>query len=122
MSLKNVFSFFYLGALHPEDCEWSNWGAWTQCSVTCTRTPKVLSSPDTRSRGEGLKPDLGTQQRIRHVQRTAKYGGKECDELRDGLQLIRCRSEAICSTSSPASDTTQNNPFGSFEDEGKYYI
>ena len=103
----------FTGALLPEDCEWSDWGPWTQCSVTCSRTPKSLSS-DSRLSGEVLA-DVGTQQRIRTIKKQAKYGGTACDELRDGVQLIRCRAETPCSTRPNIIATEQ--PF--FEYEGK---
>ena len=45
----------------------------------------------------------------------SKYGGTACDELRDGVQLIRCRAETPCSTRPNIISTEQ--PF--FEYEGK---
>ena len=106
-------NFYFEGALLPEDCEWSDWGPWTQCSITCSRTPKSLSS-DSRLSGEVLQ-DVGTQQRIRTIKKQAKYGGTPCDELRDGVQLIRCRAETPCSTKPNTIATEQ--PF--FEYEGR---
>ena len=64
--------------------------------------------------GEVLQ-DVGTQQRIRTIKKQAKYGGTSCDELRDGVQLIRCRAETPCSPK-PITITTEQ-PF--FEYEGK---
>ena len=64
--------------------------------------------------GEVLQ-DVGTQQRIRTIKKQAKYGGTPCDELRDGVQLIRCRAETPCSLK-PNTITTEQ-PF--FEYEGK---
>ena len=105
------------GTLLPEDCEWSDWGAWTQCSVSCTRTPKSLEGTRPRQGAFGgiVSPDVGTQQRIRYIQKQPKFGGIPCDELRDGLQLIRCRSETPCT----AKDNAIATDLGSVEYEGK---
>ena len=72
--------------------------------MTCSqRSPKSLSSDSRETR---LSQDIGTQQRIRTIQKQPKYGGRPCDELRDGVQLIRCRAETPCATRNELPDET----------------
>ena len=115
MHLLNTFLIFS-GTILPEDCEWSSWGPFSQCSVSCSRSPKSLSSDSFST--DGLLQDVGTQQRIRTIRKQAKNGGTPCDELRDGVQLIRCRAETPCAT--------RNKPFVSdeatLEKEGRLKI
>ena len=40
------------------DCEWSSWGEWTLCSVTC---------------------GLGVKTSTRSISKLALYGGKDCE-------------------------------------------
>ena len=60
---------------------------------------------------------MGTQQRVRTISKEAKHNGTPCDELRDGVQLIRCRAETQCpATRNFISDESP------FEYDGKIYI
>lgn len=43
--------------LPAEDCKWTDWGEWSECSASC---------------------GAGTKSRVREVAMVARYGGKEC--------------------------------------------
>lgn len=44
----------------PVHCQWSEWGAWSTCSISCG------------------PPGAGTQIRGRHVAVSAAFGGRDC--------------------------------------------
>eukprot|EP00731_Ephydatia_muelleri_P026831 Em0018g931a len=54
----------------PIDCQWTDWGNWSRCSVTC---------------------DGGTQTRSRQFLVSAQYGGKAC--VGDSVQTAACNSQ-----------------------------
>ena len=55
---------------HVVDCQWTDWGNWTQCSVTCNG---------------------GTRTRSRQYLVTAQYGGKGC--AGEGIQTNTCNTQ-----------------------------
>ena len=55
---------------HTVDCQWTDWGNWTQCSVTCNG---------------------GTRTRSRQYLVTAQYGGKGC--AGEGIQTNTCNTQ-----------------------------
>ena len=61
----------------PEDCRWSSWSEWTQCTKTCGK---------------------GQRSKSRTIQRTAKNGGKDCVGNRRTTwqcQMKKCPEVAI---------------------------
>ena len=44
------------------NCQWSAWGEWSKCSVTC-----------------GTDASAGTRERFRNIETEGKYGGRPCD-------------------------------------------
>lgn len=59
----------------PINCEFSQWGTWYPCSITC-----------------GDK-GAGTQERHRHIAQEAKYGGRKCPSKSQLTEQRTCRHE-----------------------------
>ena len=57
-SINKITTF---GLFYIVDCQWSDWGPWNKCSLTC---------------GEF---GSGTIERCRHVHRKEDHGGKPCN-------------------------------------------
>jgi hypothetical protein len=53
----------------PIHCEWSQWGSWSSCSITCGNV------------GDGVMT------RGRHIAVQANYGGRQCSGVK--MELVR---------------------------------